>query len=95
MRTASKIASLVVLTALLACSPSQDVGQPAAAVDPLPSWNDGNARRAILDFVARVTDPANPDFVSEAVYAFAWLDWKKEGPTVLDITPKLRGKHAA
>ncbi len=32
---------------------------------PLPSWNDGPARRAILDFVARVTDADGPDFVPE------------------------------
>ena len=66
MKTLSKISGLVVLAVLLACSPSEDVTQPAAAVDPLPSWNDGDARRAILDFVAQVTDPASPDFVPEA-----------------------------
>ncbi len=31
----------------------------------LPSWNDGAAREAIIAFVARVTDPASPDFVPE------------------------------
>ncbi|MFO0955969.1 MAG: HAD family hydrolase [Isosphaeraceae bacterium] len=31
--------------------------------DPLPSWNDGASRKAILAFVARVTDEASPDFV--------------------------------
>ena len=29
----------------------------------LPSWNEGPARSAILDFVARVTDEDGPDFV--------------------------------
>jgi phosphoglycolate phosphatase-like HAD superfamily hydrolase len=29
----------------------------------LPSWNDGAARAAILDFVARVTEEGGPDFV--------------------------------
>jgi len=29
----------------------------------LPSWNDGPVKAAILDFVARVTDPAGPDHV--------------------------------
>ena len=40
-------------------------GQPAAtvAVDPLPSWNDGPAKQAILDFVKTTTDKANPKFV--------------------------------
>ena len=31
--------------------------------DPLPSWNDGAAKSAILDFVARVTKEGGPDFV--------------------------------
>ena len=31
--------------------------------DPLPSWNDCAAKRAILAFLARVTDDASPDFV--------------------------------
>src|SRR5262245_23049414 len=30
---------------------------------PLPSWNDGAAKSAILDFVARVTKEGGPDFV--------------------------------
>jgi phosphoglycolate phosphatase-like HAD superfamily hydrolase len=31
--------------------------------DPLPSWNDGSLKAAILDYVARVTIPGSPDFV--------------------------------
>jgi lysophospholipase L1-like esterase/phosphoserine phosphatase len=34
-----------------------------AAGDPLPSWNDGATKRAIIDFVAAVTKPGGPDFV--------------------------------
>jgi phosphoserine phosphatase len=33
------------------------------SVDPLPSWNDGEARHAIIDFVTRVTTEGGPDFV--------------------------------
>jgi phosphoglycolate phosphatase-like HAD superfamily hydrolase len=33
---------------------------------PLPSWNDGAAKTAILDFVARVTKTGGPDFVPPA-----------------------------
>lgn len=37
---------------------------PAVAqVDPLASWNDGDTKTAIVDFVAAVTDPAGADFV--------------------------------
>src|SRR5208283_2254669 len=41
-------------------------GQPAAtaAADPLPSWNDGPAKQAILDFVKTTTDKSNPKFVA-------------------------------
>ena len=31
--------------------------------DPLPSWNDGQNKRAIIDFVTRVTKEGGPDFV--------------------------------
>lgn len=35
----------------------------SAQVDPLPSWNSGGARVAIIDFVARVIREGGPDFV--------------------------------
>jgi len=35
----------------------------ARAQDPLPSWNDGPAKKSIVEFVAKVTKPASPDFV--------------------------------
>src|SRR5262249_41697737 len=37
-----------------------------AQADPLPSWNEGQAKRAITDFVARVTTPGAADFVPPA-----------------------------
>jgi phosphoglycolate phosphatase-like HAD superfamily hydrolase len=37
-----------------------------AQTDPLPSWNDGPARQAIVDFVQKTTDKANPDYVPPA-----------------------------
>ena len=33
------------------------------APPPLPSWNDGPAKQAILDFIRATTDPASKDFV--------------------------------
>ena len=39
---------------------------PALAADPLPSWNDGAAKRAITDFVIRVTTKGGSDFVPPA-----------------------------
>ena len=35
----------------------------AWASDPLPSWNEGPAKQAILNFVAKVTREGSPDFV--------------------------------
>src|SRR5262245_59607996 len=42
-------------------SPSPDVSPPA-----LPSWNDGPARKAIVEFVARTTSEGGADFVRPA-----------------------------
>ena len=49
--------AVVVLFAMLAC--------PAFAqqADPLPSWNDGAAKKAIVEFVRVTTDKASPKFV--------------------------------
>jgi phosphoglycolate phosphatase-like HAD superfamily hydrolase len=34
-----------------------------AQADPLPSWNDGAAKQAIVSFVQTTTDPASPKYV--------------------------------
>jgi len=41
-------------------------GVSAQAADPLPSWNSGSAKGAILDFVARVSQEGSPEFVPPA-----------------------------
>jgi phosphoglycolate phosphatase-like HAD superfamily hydrolase len=38
------------------------VAQPSSG-DPLPSWNDGRSKQAIIEFVGRVTREGGPDFV--------------------------------
>jgi len=48
------------LVAALACSIS------AAAADPLPSWNEGAAKKAIVDFVAATARAGSPRFVPVA-----------------------------
>jgi len=40
--------------------------QALAQTDPLPSWSDGASKRAISEFVARVTQQGGPDFVPPA-----------------------------
>jgi hypothetical protein len=38
----------------------------AQAADPLPSWNDAAAKKAIIEFVTKVTTEGSPDFVPAA-----------------------------
>jgi phosphoglycolate phosphatase-like HAD superfamily hydrolase len=38
----------------------------ARAADPLPSWNDGSAKKSIVEFVTKVTTAGSPDFVPVA-----------------------------
>src|SRR5262245_49857571 len=38
----------------------------SAQTDPLPSWNGGQSKQAILDFVARVTTEGGTDYVAPA-----------------------------
>ncbi len=62
-------AALVVTLGVVAtgCAPQGDVTPVLEVVaDPLPSWNEGTAKQSIADFVARVTNPASPEFVPEA-----------------------------
>jgi len=35
-----------------------------ASCDPLPSWNEGATKKAIMEFVEVTTNPLSPDFVS-------------------------------
>ena len=48
------------LSATRVCRAQSDRGSPA---DPLPSWNEGAAKKAIIEFVTRVTTAGSPDFV--------------------------------
>ena len=41
-------------------------GQSAAPADPLPSWNDGSAKKAIVEFVQATTTQGGPRFVPTA-----------------------------
>jgi phosphoglycolate phosphatase-like HAD superfamily hydrolase len=43
-----------------AAPPAATVAPPA---DPLPSWNEGAAKKSLVDFVTRVTLQGGPDFV--------------------------------
>src|SRR5215469_12611604 len=41
-------------------------GSTQSSPDPPPSWNDGSAKRAVLDFISRITTQGSKDFVPEA-----------------------------
>jgi phosphoserine phosphatase len=56
----SRVRVLLVAGALLAAP------LPALAEDPLPSWNDGPSRKAIVAFVEKVTKQGGPEFVPPA-----------------------------
>lgn len=62
-------AGLLAVAGLLAtaCARSTDPPQAQAMPsDPLPSWNEGTSKLAILGFVAQVTTEGSPDFVPPA-----------------------------
>ncbi len=52
--------------ALSAALPLVFATATAAARDPLPSWNEGPAKSALLEFVAAVTDKNGKDYVIPA-----------------------------
>jgi phosphoglycolate phosphatase-like HAD superfamily hydrolase len=53
-------------TPLGAPHPAQERGISSMSNDPLPSWNDGPNKHAILEFVAAVTKEGGEQFVPEA-----------------------------
>ncbi len=66
--SATIISALVCTTALGQVPASPTTSAPTvvtSSANPLPSWNAGSSRKAITDFIARVTTPG-PDFVPPA-----------------------------
>ncbi len=64
--------SLALCCLLAACAAQPEdarrdaVSSSAASADGLPSWNDGTAKKALVDFVARSTQQGGADFVPPA-----------------------------
>ena len=61
--------------------------QSAAQSDPLPSWNDGPAKQAIVEFVQKTTDKSSPTFVpqEERIATFdqdgtLWVEFSTKQP---------------
>lgn len=80
-RRGSSLATILLVLTLFACQsqiPSQEAHDPGSALltdlkkDPLPSWNEGKPKRAIVEFVRKTTTESSPDFVpvSERIATF-------------------------
>jgi phosphoserine phosphatase len=63
MATVSKGAAAALVTAALGC---WALAAAAQSTDPLPSWNEGPARQAIVEFVEAVTTDGGAEFVPTA-----------------------------
>ena len=53
----------------IACTPTKvdDLDEVTTkSIDPLPSWNQGKTKSAIIDFVEDVTNPSSPNFINVA-----------------------------
>jgi phosphoglycolate phosphatase-like HAD superfamily hydrolase len=67
MEPVVKTMRLFMLISLCAATLSAVLGvQALAQTDPLPSWNDGPAKQAIVQFVQTTTDKSSPRFVPPA-----------------------------
>ncbi|WP_338399567.1 HAD family hydrolase [Persicobacter psychrovividus] len=49
---------------LVGCSDDAANRNDLTQTDPLPSWNEGKTKSAIIDFVDRATDPEHQDFIA-------------------------------
>ena len=56
-------AALILCLCCWTCCPQELSAQDSAQVDPLPSWNDGDAKAAILEFVNRTTKSGSTSLV--------------------------------
>ena len=61
MSRAISLVLRVLAAAALACA----TGAAAQGTDPLPSWNDGAAKKAIVEFVQATTTQGSPKFVPQ------------------------------
>jgi len=67
MKTSPLTAFIFIFFISISCQKPNDntASAPAVKTDPLPSWNEGETKQAILDFVARVTNDSSSDFIPE------------------------------
>lgn len=63
LRTVSLLICLLVGFSCVSPEPSSTDTSDVAPADPLPSWNEGEVKSAIINFVTEVTDDESPDFI--------------------------------
>lgn len=70
MKTLNILLASFLMLGLVACNQTEKTKEvekeetvAVSQTDPLPSWNDGDTKTAILDYVAKVTDENGPNFV--------------------------------
>src|SRR6478672_10153949 len=56
----------IVKAVIFAVAQSVLCGGMVYAADPLPSWNDGAPKKAVVEFVSKVTKEGGPEFVPPA-----------------------------
>ena len=64
-KMATDIPAAILLALAFVCTAALTTSV-AQTADPLPSWNDGKTKQAIVNFVANVTKEGSPDFVPVA-----------------------------
>jgi phosphoserine phosphatase len=57
--------AFILFISLWYCTPPSGQHEPVSIKDPLPSWNEGSSKQAIMDFVAATTDPESNVFIPE------------------------------
>ena len=100
-RTAGRLIWVIAVIAAL-CVPAVLVAQRGGAKEPLPSWQDGQAKFAILDFVRQVTDKSSAKFVKpeERIAAFdddgtLWTEWPRHINQIQIVFARERVKQMA
>ena len=63
MKTTNVFATIVVTLLMLSTTTAWSQQTARRTTDPLPSWNSGATKHAIIDFVSDVTRSGGPDFV--------------------------------
>jgi hypothetical protein len=58
------LAAIMVMA--VSCYQPKENSPVSAAVDPLPSWNEGQTKQSIIDFVTKTTTEGSADFVPVA-----------------------------